>query len=220
MVASECWIETDRASRYLVQLCRHARFMSTMRHPTPGVHRPPRILEASHSDATGLVRFEDGSWLLTADASSLHLRVDAVDSAALARLVAGISARIRTIGRRDGLELTWSAVPTSSPAAARETVQDAAPPRARLTRIALLLGVVAAVVAAHLVVGAVALSGARAVGWVTLAGVLGVGAAALAVHVLIARVALSGARLPGGLRHGGHQRQAPPHAQQPRPPEK
>ncbi|WP_129311444.1 DUF2218 domain-containing protein [Streptomyces sp. L2] len=116
MPTAEARVETDRADRYLVQLCRHLDEMSHM----PGSHTPhgphgghgegpttPVVREVDYTHAHGTVRFEDGRWTLDAAAGALTLRVDADDEEALRRLKDAASERIRTIGRRDGLRARW-----------------------------------------------------------------------------------------------------------------
>src|SRR5689334_22412891 len=123
MPTAEALLTTDRASRYLVQLCRH---LGRMSHPTDPVHlthathpthrtpgghgeggTPPPAPHVDHTDTHGTVRFPDGQWTLDATADTLTLRVDAADEDALRRLQDAIAARIEKIGRRDGLQVRW-----------------------------------------------------------------------------------------------------------------
>lgn len=115
MPTAEARLTTDRASRYLVQLCRHLGQMNHPTHPGRMTHRPPgghggtppAAPHVDHTDTHGTVRFPDGRWTLDATADTLTLRVDATDEAALRRLQDAIAARIETIGRRDGLQVLW-----------------------------------------------------------------------------------------------------------------
>ncbi|SEG92785.1 hypothetical protein SAMN05216223_12696 [Actinacidiphila yanglinensis] len=120
MPTAEARLATDRASRYLVQLCSHLGRMDRMDHHPHGGHgahgghaqdpTAPAVQHVDHTDTHGIVRFADGRWTLHATADTLTLRVDADDEAALSRLRDGISERITRIGRRDGLKAHWHPV--------------------------------------------------------------------------------------------------------------
>lgn len=118
MPSMEARVPTDRASRYLVQLCRHAEQMSRWRHGPPAGHGGGReavaVREVQWSEASGVVRFEEGEWTLCASGDALLLRVDAVDQQALERLQRGIAVRVATVGRRDRLSVSWEPADTWS----------------------------------------------------------------------------------------------------------
>lgn len=119
MPSMEARVPTDRASRYLVQLCRHSEQMSRWRHRPPagpgGGREAVAVREVQWSETLGVVRFDEGEWTLCATGDALLLRVDAVDQQALGRLQQGIAARLATIGRRDRLSVSWH--PTDPPSA-------------------------------------------------------------------------------------------------------
>ncbi|MGW0765696.1 DUF2218 domain-containing protein [Streptomyces sp. NPDC002676] len=118
MPACETRIATDRASRYLVQLCRHTDSMRGMRHRAPAAHggrRMPAVEHVEWSGTHGTVRFAEGRWTLDATAEALTLRVEADDEEALRKLRNGITGRLEKIGRRDGLTVTWQHPPTPAP---------------------------------------------------------------------------------------------------------
>ncbi|WP_034260980.1 DUF2218 domain-containing protein [Actinospica robiniae] len=121
MPAAETRIPTDRAARYLEQLCSHLGSMQHMRHlPSaasasghgnghgPGEAGMPRVENVEKNGNHAVIRFADGSWDLTAHEDELLLRVEADEDAALERLKGAIAARIAKIGRRDGLSVHWS----------------------------------------------------------------------------------------------------------------
>lgn len=114
MPTAEAHLATDRASRYLVQLCRHLGQMTRVSHRPLAGHgegrRPPAVQHVDYTDARGTVRFAGGQWALDATADTLTLRVDADDEEGLRRLQDGIAARIEKIGRRDGLQVHWQRV--------------------------------------------------------------------------------------------------------------
>jgi hypothetical protein len=112
MSSAEARIPTDRAARYLEQLCRHLGSMEHMRHVPAsasghGAAGMPRVESVEQSGNRAMVRFADGSWELTAHEDALVLRVEADEEAALEPLTVAIAARIAKIGRRDGLSVNW-----------------------------------------------------------------------------------------------------------------
>ncbi|MEV6018191.1 DUF2218 domain-containing protein [Streptomyces sp. NPDC051997] len=120
MPTAETRLATDRASRYLAQLCRHLGQMPHMSHrPHGGGHREgttrPEVRHVEFTGTHGTVRFAEGLWTLDASADALTLRVDADDEDALRRLQDGITARIEKIGRRDGLRVQWRRAGADTP---------------------------------------------------------------------------------------------------------
>jgi hypothetical protein len=110
MPIAEAQVTTDRASRYLVQLCRHLDQMSRMRHRVPTRHggqAPPAVEHAEWSDTTGTIRFAQGTCTLRAGDDALTLRVEADDEDTLRQLRQSIARRLDTIGRRDHLTVHW-----------------------------------------------------------------------------------------------------------------
>lgn len=110
MHTCEARIATDRAQRYLDQLCGHLGQMQHMRHLPSSGHGGagvPRVEQVEQAPGSAVIRFTDGAWMLEASADALVLRVEAEDPAALERLTNAISARIAKIGRRDGLTVDW-----------------------------------------------------------------------------------------------------------------
>jgi hypothetical protein len=105
-------VRTDRASRYLTQLCRHAGHMGTgipnsfRRHRDDGTRAQVRSAQCTDSD--GVIEFGWGRCTLRATDSTLLLRAEADDDVRLNQITTGISDRLRRIGRRDQLGVTWS----------------------------------------------------------------------------------------------------------------
>ena len=102
-------VETDRAGRYLTQLCQHLSQLQS-RHGLflHGRHRPPKVLHVEWSDTFGEMRFENGTCTLEAHEDALLLRVSAPDEASLRSLQQAITHRLATIGHRAGLNILWS----------------------------------------------------------------------------------------------------------------
>ncbi|MEY9926239.1 hypothetical protein ABH926_000861 [Catenulispora sp. GP43] len=89
-------IATDRASRYLQQLCSHA---SRMRHAGPRT-------EAT-SDTTGRITRGTAACELTAGPTALWLRITAEDEEQLKGLQEAVTRTLERVGRRDGLTVVW-----------------------------------------------------------------------------------------------------------------
>ncbi|MGW1810162.1 DUF2218 domain-containing protein [Streptomyces sp. NPDC002078] len=174
MPTAEARIATDRASRYLVQLCRHTAMMGRMRHQSPAGHgggRMPDVRHVEWSDIHGTVRFGEGAWHLDAGPDALTLRVEAADEQALRRLRTGITTRLEKIGRRDGLTVTWQRASAPAAPATHEASGAARPAedgKRRIrgpARVAGLLAVGALVIALHLGVAGAALTVPSWTGW-------------------------------------------------------
>jgi hypothetical protein len=173
MPTAEAQIQTDRASRYLIQLCRHAEHMRAMR----------RVDHVDYSDTVGLVRFSDGELRLQATADDLTLRIEAADDNALQRLQDGIGDRLQKIGRRDQLTLTWHQVERRP-----DPPTEKHRPR-RLLGIVALLGGGALIVALHLGLGGTALAATALTGWLgnTLLAIILAATVLIAAHLLVGR---------------------------------
>lgn len=111
MLTAEAHVTTDRASRYLTQLGRHASQMGRRLGHWPRAHgggdTPPEVDHAEWSDTHGIIRFPWGQCTMQATPDALILRAEATDAEHLQRIQEGITRRIETIGRRDRLTVTW-----------------------------------------------------------------------------------------------------------------
>src|SRR4051794_17865664 len=90
MLTVEARVETERPSRYLVQLCRHVDQMTQHLGDRPSAHRgggaPPTIEHVEWSDTNGIVRLNCGQWTMRATAEGLMLRAEADDEESLRRI--------------------------------------------------------------------------------------------------------------------------------------
>ena len=111
MLSEQTRVGTERAGRYLAQLCEHLDQLTAR----PGTHGPagrhdggpPDLRRVEWTADRGVVEFERATFTLTAAPDELTLRVEAEDAQDLERIKEALSARIETIGRRDGLTVTW-----------------------------------------------------------------------------------------------------------------
>jgi len=204
MLTSEAQVQTDRSSRYLVQLCRHVNQLGGHSGHRPGSHNgnathvPPEVRHVEWSDTEGVVSLSWGQWTMRAAPGALILRVEAADPANLRRIQDLVAARLQKIGRRDNLTVTWQ--PTQGHEGQPGDVTDAgnaAPPEAmarRKRRSTIGLAVLAGLaIALHLGLGGAALAGSR---WTSLT--TNIVLALVAVKVIaVAVVALR--------RRGGHR---------------
>lgn len=115
MPTSEAQIDTERPSRYLVQLCRHAAGMNR----TPG-HRLRKHadggalplgevqLRAEWSDTQGVITFFPwGKCDIAANGNTLTLRIEASDEDRLEQIQGVISSDLDRFGRREALTVSW-----------------------------------------------------------------------------------------------------------------
>lgn len=124
MLTSDALVQTDRARRYLAQLCDHGEQMKRRTfHPRRGhghgpghghdeQDAPPRPLRAEASGGEGIIDFGWARCLLQATDNALVLRVEAGDARQLQRVRDAVAHRLRQIGRRDHLTVTWTCAPT------------------------------------------------------------------------------------------------------------
>lgn len=220
MQTAEARIETARASRYLVQFCRHASQMGQHLHHRPRLHQgggaPPEMRHVEWSDTHGIVDVGWGRCMLQAAPDALTLRAEATDEDNLRRLQDLVAQRLETIGRHDQLIVTWQRpdAPTAQPGAAAGTAPT---PTGQATahrghgRAIGLAAVAALAVAAHLGLVGAALGAAR---WLDWGANIGVAAVIVVVIVLGVKVAILGRlakrRGPGHLAiHRAHRRTGP-----------
>jgi hypothetical protein len=100
MLIAEADVETERSSRYLVQLCQHVDKVGRA-HPQMRAH-------VEWSDDRGVISFDWGRCTLRALPGVLTLRAEAPDEDTLRRVEQPIADRLERIGRRDHLTVTWT----------------------------------------------------------------------------------------------------------------
>ncbi|MFG2058744.1 DUF2218 domain-containing protein [Micromonospora sp. NPDC048930] len=123
MPVLQAQIQTDRATRYLVQFCKHAAAMGSGGHVARMHMRREAQVAAEWSDATGRVTF--GPWgqaTLTADGCSLTVRIDAADEGGLTQIRDIISRDLERFSRRDPLAVAWQRLESSDAAPLQDAV--------------------------------------------------------------------------------------------------
>jgi hypothetical protein len=201
MPNAEAHVETDRASRYLVQLCRHAGQMGQHLRYRPLAHHggrvPPEVQHVEWSDSHGIISFGRGRCTIQATPDALTLRVEAADEETLQRLQEGVAHRLETIGRRDNLKVNWQrpeapeAEPGQATGMALSPEGGAVKRRGRVMTIGLIsVGVL--IVALHLGLGGAVLATPPWMGWAAnaLLAVVLVKVLIIAGHVVPARLAI------------------------------
>ncbi|MDX3308148.1 DUF2218 domain-containing protein [Streptomyces sp. ME08-AFT2] len=194
MLTAEARVETERASRYLDQLCRHAEQMGRHPHYRQGArggtdtHRPPVVHHVEWTDTDGTVRLSLGRWTLRATPDALVMHVEAATEEDLQRMRDLIAARVEKIGRRDHLTVTWRQPPEAPSALPGTGDQEDAPhPKehghgsgtTRRWTVRAVIGAVALLAVAHLVLGGSVLAASQWLGW---------GAGAVVVVVVLVKV--------------------------------
>lgn len=103
-------VSTDRASRYLVQLCEHLNQISN--HARHGVtadsNSPLQVRRVEWTDEHGVIEFPAGWCTLDAKDDTLTITLAADEPDELRRMQELFATRLETIGRRDNLSLAWS----------------------------------------------------------------------------------------------------------------
>jgi hypothetical protein len=203
MQTAETHIPTDRASRYLTQLCRHASKMGqhlSGGHPLRSHHAgdaPPPVLHVDWSDTIGVIRFGEGQCILQASDNALLLRVEAISESALHRLQEGIARRLETFGHREHLAVHWQPSTSRPIGQPEEIASRALAPggpmtvrwRSRLARNLALAAVAAVAIAAHLGLLGATLATATLAKW---------GTTAIVAFVVLKFIVTMGVHMAGG----------------------
>jgi hypothetical protein len=112
MPTAEAHVQTDQPSRYLVQLCKHARQVHRLRHRPPAHNGsegqpPPRVQHVEWTDTDGVVSFGWGQCTLLATPNMLTLRAEAASEETLRRVQEIVASDIERFGKRERLQVTW-----------------------------------------------------------------------------------------------------------------
>jgi hypothetical protein len=116
MPTAEAHVQTERPSRYLVQLCQHFNHKGSFL----GSHRPeflrPELMNVEWSADHGTVSFGWGQCTMQAGQGVLILRAEADSEENLRRVQDVVTRNLSRFGRRDRLTVTWQQLePVSKP---------------------------------------------------------------------------------------------------------
>lgn len=114
MPASQAHVRTDRAGRYLAQLCNHGSKLGRLALHQPRGHGDgagPPAARGEHCDTDGVIDFGWGRCTLHATDQALVLTAEADDQQNLRRIQDGVARRLERMGRRDRLTVTWQRTP-------------------------------------------------------------------------------------------------------------
>jgi hypothetical protein len=200
MATTEARITTDRAERYLSQICRHASMVGSGEHLPHDA--PPWLREvevaADWSGTAGTITFIPwGRCDLTATADALIVRIDASDASDLEKIQTIIGNNLERMSHRNPLSVSWirgETAQTTDPDIPRPPAEKTA--RHPKLRVASITVVAALAVIAHL-----ALSGSL-IADLSLTSTVGILALALLVFKF-ATIALAGRGLIA-LGRGSH----------------
>jgi hypothetical protein len=195
MPIAEGRVETERPSRYLVQLCKH--FSNKGRHlgQRPHGHRGgnPQALRdmravaeqarVEWSESEGDIALPWGRVTLRAEPGELMVRIEAAGNEDMGRLQELLAVHVERFGRRDGLRVSWQSSDSGPGAAANDDFDGGAGRRRARLSAAAFAAVLLLVLALHLGFGAVLLENWQWTGW-AVGGVL--------VVVLVKVVVLGG----------------------------
>jgi hypothetical protein len=116
MPSAETRIKTENSGAYLARLCEHlAKLAAPGRFPghRPRLHAggaPPEVLQVEHTADAGTITLGWGQLTLRATDGELMIRADAASREALGRLQDMTAGRLLKFGRREGLDIQWTAV--------------------------------------------------------------------------------------------------------------
>jgi hypothetical protein len=116
MPSAEANVATDRASRYLVQLCKHLNNQGRHLRHRPRSHQPGGGAEAEHpafrarlkwDDNDATIEFDQGRCSIHASADTLAIHAEADDAQALEHIERLISDHLARFSRRSPLTVRW-----------------------------------------------------------------------------------------------------------------
>jgi hypothetical protein len=181
MLTAEAHVETERPSRYLVQLCKHFNNKGRYLGHRPRAHqggdaqamREMQSVAAQAvvewSDVQGSVSLPWGRCTMQAAPNVLTLRLEAADEEKLRQLQDLVTGHVERFGRRERLAVTWRR--PEAPASPGETIiatpvpeRGAMQRRRNVRRIGLIVAG-ALVIAVHLGLGGALLADWRWTGW-------------------------------------------------------
>jgi hypothetical protein len=116
MPSAETRIRTGNAAAYLARLCGHlAKLAAPRRFPghAPRSHAggtPPAVLHVEHTADAGTITLGWGQLTMRATAGELIIRAEAASQEDLHRIQEMTAGRLLKFGRREDLDIRWTAV--------------------------------------------------------------------------------------------------------------
>ena len=109
MPSARTEVSTERAGRYLVQLCKHLTQISHhgLHDAAPGISGPPQMRHVEWTDDHGVIEFTSGRCTLDVQDQSLIITITADGADDLQRMQQLFATRLETIGGRDNLTVHW-----------------------------------------------------------------------------------------------------------------
>jgi hypothetical protein len=192
MLAADARVDTDRASRYLTQLCRHASAMGARRAHGPRMHMGEALahndvrVTVEWTDTHGVLRMDPwGTCTVDATATALVLRAEADDEVSLRCIQDIVTRDIDRFGRRDQLTVRWqsSDSPDQLTPAPMPTRGGRRHRRGAITLAATGVLGVALTIATHVGLGGALVAGMRWLDW-TGFGLIAVPLIVIGTHVV------------------------------------
>ena len=115
MPSAETHIRTGNAAAYLARLCGHLAKLAAPRRfsghaPRSHAGRPPAVLHVEHTAGAGTIILTWGQLTLRATDAELIIRADAASRGDLRRIQDMTAGRLLKFGRREDLDIRWTAV--------------------------------------------------------------------------------------------------------------
>ena len=109
MPTAQTSIRTDRADRYLAQLCRHLNEIGDPARHSGGTRSagPPQAVQVEQTGRHGVIEFTFGRCTLDATDDALVIHLAADDDHQLQRMKVMFAGLLQSIGRRDNLRVQW-----------------------------------------------------------------------------------------------------------------
>ena len=198
MPVAEADVRTPRASRFVVQLCRHAEAMSGRAkhlHGGDAEADRPEVVRVEYDGTEGRIEFNWGLCVLRSSPDILSIRVEVDGEERLRWIQDLLAADLERFGRRDGLEVAWRGNEPS-----RETVAG----RGNRGTTIVLVAAAAVAVVAHVVAGRAALASWQ---WTSVAADVVLGAVVLKILAVVVLSRLGIRKHRGLVAHAlGHMR--------------
>ncbi|ONH21788.1 DUF2218 domain-containing protein [Pseudofrankia asymbiotica] len=107
MPTAHARVATDRAARYLTQLCGHLDAIHDRHRTGHGGPDTPTVQAVTRTGNAGLLEFDRGTCRIEATPDTVVLSAEAPDAESLRQIQNAVTHRLEIIGGREGLAVTW-----------------------------------------------------------------------------------------------------------------